>query len=527
MQTCASTDAVPEVQVDFLPANAVCQGTDTNYVVHYIQLGVNCLENTEQSTSYQDYLFECGKNNTYEVLNGRYTCASAEVFEPSDQAVRPMGTASVYTDFRWSQAGFDLCYEYTPSTSGGSGTEPPCENGNSLGLGIGIGSAPSNCTDTTESEVVGADQGNTTTPGPTLALVTAAPETTSASTVPATTAAPTVPATTAASAIKPVVPGTTYYVDYKARFKRVIDDGCEGPSTDSILITCEKGSLEVLGTSDPSIVCTEPQDFDGQGEVVTCMSRCQGAACDSVYIDRESLFVRDVWILDENLYAEIEFRCSQVDDVNGVDALYWIPGSETTGESGSCSGEGSGSGQNFLIAELNVKCDDGAGESVYVNDDAYYECASDNVPLNVNGAYSCLAGDFCQTSSCLVAYKELFVSADHHLFSQCIQTDNDSGIPEPETPSGEAPAAGLYTAVFQVGKGNWYDTDSCTGTNPGLKIECVDGTIELMEGGVDTSCNVTSENEIVCTEDENSLINENVDVAVYVSVGGNISGSLR
>ena len=99
--------------------------------------------------------------------------------------------------------------------------------------------------------------------------------------------------------------------------------------------------------------------------------------------------------------------------------------------------------------------------------------------------------------------------------------------PAEAAPAAPAAAAGLYSAVFQVGKGYFYDTDSCTGTNPGLKIECVDGAIELIEGGVDTSCNVTSENEIVCTEDENSLINENVDVAVYVSVGGNISGSLR
>ena len=512
--------------MEYNSIDAFCQGTDDKAVVHLLQLGVDCTDSGTDFTSFVDYLFECGTNNTYDVVEGQYTCASAAVFSPPTQEVTPTGVAEVATDFRWGTGLFDFCYSFeptgdtpedTPENTTGDLTEAPtgdpCQ-GAGTGVGGGVGIFSELCAPTSESTPTAPtapSEPTTTAPasptGPTTttpAPVSPTPPVTSTTPTPT----PEAPPVTGA-------PGTTYSVEYVARFKRVIDDGCEGPSKDNILIFCLEGQLEILDTYD-SVVCLPVQDTqDGDGQSVICETTCRDEACDDVYVDRDSFYVLQTWVLDADLYAEVRYTCSSL-DVDGVDSFYLLLGSEDIGEEGRCTGEGTGDGQNLLFGELNVMCDTPEGR-VAVNDDAYTECDYAR-SWDVNGAYTCWMGNICGDSECLVEYDRMYVFADHHHFRECIMTDNGSAVPQPQVDVGDYEAAeGQYSARFQVGSGYWYDDVNCSGRKTGIRIECIDGTINLSESGPDKSCSVVSDSTVECIETEASTVNEHVDVAVYVS----------
>ena len=450
-----------------MSGEAFCEGTEDNSVVHLLQLGFECSDSDGDFEIFDDYLLECGQGNIHNDVGGRYTCAAGAAFVSSTREETPTGVAKISTDFRWGAGSFESCFTRTIVEPTGTTTAEP--------------------------------QTPATAPVP-------------VPTAPTTANTPTPPPESTVE----VVPGTTYSVEYKARFKRVIDDGCDGPSKDTIFIVCPKGKLEILDTHD-SVVCLPATDTtDGEGQITICDTTCRGGACDDVYVDRESYWVLGIWVLDADLYAEVTYSCSAEDDVNGVDTLYFLLGSEDSGEEGSCTGEGTGNGQNLVFGELNIMCDTPEG-SVFVNEDAYTECDYAR-SWDINGAYTCFDGSFCRDSACAVTYDDLYVFADHHRFRECITTDNGSGVPIPEVEvDGEDVAPGQYSARFRVGSGYWYDEENCSGSKTGMKIECVDGTINLIEGSLDKSCSATSESTVECIETETSIINEHVDVAVYVS----------
>ena len=125
------------------------------------------------------------------------------------------------------------------------------------------------------------------------------------------------------------------------------------------------------------------------------------------------------------------------------------------------------------------------------------------------------AGQVCGDIQCLVDYTDIAIAADHHKIRDCIQTDNDSPVPMPELLMESDKPEGQYTARFQLGSGVFYDELDCTDRKTGIKVTCVDGTIELIESNSDKECVVTGENEIECTENADSILNEHVDVAIF------------
>jgi len=294
-------------------------------------------------------------------------------------------------------------------------------------------------------------------------------------------------------------------------------------STDVFGVYCPQGKLELIKVGDGA-ACLDPKpSTNGDGEIALCETTCREDACDDVYIDRNSRFVLGTYIMEDN-YIEIEYTCSALDDVNGVDSTAVVLGTETTEEEGRCVGEAGGatstSGKNLVLGELNVMCETEDGPE-YVNEDAYTECdfASD---WAINDRYNCFSGRSCRTDSCLVPYKDLNLIADHHRFPQkCIKTDNGSKAPPAEAldlSNLEPFPAGQYTATFQLGSGFWYDDVTCSGRKTGIRIECIDGTITLGESNSDKKCSVVSDSVVECIEDEFSVVNEHVDVAIYVSI---------
>ena len=470
-----------------MSGDAFCEGTDDIAVAHLLQLGVECSGSDGDFTTYNDYLFECGSDNIHDVEEGKFTCVASAVFSSSNREETPTGVARVATDFRWAAGTLDICYTRTA----GSPTSPTSPTQPSSPTGPTSPTGPSSPTGEIDP-----------TPAP-------APAPTS----PTSGNEPTAPSE---PDVEPV-PGTTYSAEYQARIKRVIDEGCEGPSTDTVYIACPKGKLELLEVDDFLICLPVTETTDGEGEFTICETTCRGDACDDSYVDRNVFWILATWVMDEDLYAEISYSCSAEDDVNGVDSLYGVLGSEFTEEEGSCTGLGNGDGKNFLLGELNVMCDTPEGR-VAVNNHAYVECDFGQ-DRDINDAYVCFDGRVCEDTACAVTFDDLYVYADHHRFRECIMTDNGSGVPMPEVSVelDEPVAPGQYSAQFRVGSGYWYDEDNCSGSLTGIKIECVDGTISLIEGSEDKSCSVTSESTIECIE-ETSLVNEHVDVAVYVSL---------
>lgn len=450
---------------------STCHGTTDDTVQHFLQLGVVCDDFTSTSgkvTAYDDYLFECGDEASYEVIDGRYTCSTTNVLKNSE--IEPLDNVTVHTDFRWSNGAYEDCYGFVPDPS----------------TVFEIPNLPINAS---EAEPCSGDDG----------------EGNNYWSIPSGSDCPEPDPVT-----QPPTGSTTFFVDYVARFQRVVDDGCDSPTEEVVLIVCDTGEIVNIETNSDAITCTPSQDYDGAGQYSVCELECSDDdQCDELYIDRNptpSVF--------SETHAEIKYRC-QSKDVNGVDATYMISGSETTGVEGYCDSEEPGK-QNLLLAQLNVMCPNSTGEMSYSNNDAYSECDIGIFSLDVNGYYTCLEGRFCDEEDCEVPFDDLVVQADHHRFQECIQTDDGSPAPLPESFTKEK-EQGQYTAQFQVGSEFLYDENVCTGAKTGIRMTCENGgTITLVSFDADKDCEVVSNNEIECTELESSAINQAVDVAVYV-----------
>ena len=295
---------------------------------------------------------------------------------------------------------------------------------------------------------------------------------------------------------------TIFYADYGARFKRILDVGCSGPSEETLLVACESGEIEITGVTDQSIVCFQPETFQTEGEAVACKISCVDELCDGIFVNRGASFTN----LSDTAWGGVLFRCSS-SDVNKINPLFLVSGADISGLNGTCSAD-SGDGQNMMLAELNVLCN-----GTLVNEDAYAECSLDTLSMNIDGRYTCVTGSMC--NDCDVSYDSVTVAGDLYRYHECIETSNGATVPMPASPVGELPPAGQYKAQFLIGSGYLYNEVSCSGGKTGIRAECVDGKLELVESSPDTTCEVVGENVVECTENQDSPVNSFMDVAVY------------
>jgi len=350
IQECESVDQLPEARVEYLSAPALCQvGDGAESVTHMVQLGLTCEVDT---VNYDLGLTNCGEDNTQETESLRATCMAEQVFDATNSGETvDMDIVSVQTDLLGNYDDVaDSCIVLI-GAEGGEDGEDDCEGGGVVTVGgIGLNLGGSGCNED-EDEPVLAEE-----------------EPTDGSTA-----------------------GTIYSVDYKTRFKRVVDDGCSTVETDTFQLSCLSGQLTLTNVPE-WIYCTDPEDYENSltGQYSLCVT-CEGEECEQKYIDRNSRWILGRWIMDESIIVEIEFTCSgtTVDDVGAFVSYY---GTELTGESGRCSGNGA-SDNNVLIAQLDVSCPDESAESSYtfVNDDAYVECET-GVSVTIDGNYTCGTG---------------------------------------------------------------------------------------------------------------------------------------
>ena len=287
------------------------------------------------------------------------------------------------------------------------------------------------------------------------------------------------------AAPQPTADTTIYSASYTARFKHILDEGCQGPVPE-IVVLCETGILEILGTSDPSITCIGPLALNASSAAL-CSITCVGDECNSVYIDAGAT--------NPDIYGGVIFQC-QGPNVNGVKAQAGILGSDT----GSCD-SGSGSGINVMLVQLGVFC---ADEGDYIFDDQHAECAyPGSNPINIGGEYHCFSGRVCGGDACSVPINEILVIADHYRFPECIETSDGSVISQIDLPTSEPIAPGSYTGFFasntriilsEITSGN-----DCVVHATGQRVTCVNGNIRLIDPGF-MSCEVVADDAIECTE---------------------------
>ncbi|CAB9516980.1 expressed unknown protein [Seminavis robusta] len=283
---------------------------------------------------------------------------------------------------------------------------------------------------------------------------------------------------------------TMYDVRYAGRFQKVQEPGCTFPSP-GITVGCA-GSMGMVSTSDPSIVCEQPTvNADGSSQVV-CNNTCVGEACEDIFLG--STFNGDFG--DLRLFGEVYFQCM---GPAVLDATGWIS-VESVGQ-GSCEAGAqidSGIGAAFLTAQLGAY---GMMVDNYVFDDGLFECNTESLSVNLGGVYSCTFGNACFNDACLFNMEPLNVTADIHRFpSQFIRSNDRSAIPAVPDPMSGVSITGSRTALFQVNSGFYYDETACSGNINGLRMTCLDGTIALVENQSNMACSVQGTNSIQCDE---------------------------
>jgi hypothetical protein len=299
----------------------------------------------------------------------------------------------------------------------------------------------------------------------------------------------------------------TFMANYSADFQYLRDTFCDGDAP-VLQITCV-GNLALLGTSDPSIQCSELSSSDLlNGTTYQCINTCVDTDCESIYLAADGLASQD------GPFASIYFTC-EGDTVQDVDAYVNYVG----GNNGTCAvSPGATVTRNIHIARLGVSCPIGSSRD-YVFDDTYFECKSPgsfsiNTALDGGGEsdiYTCGNGENCAGLECSVPFSDLYVNADLPQFlDRCVE----STVPVTPFPTAApGPSAFEFSAQFQASWGRLYgpttSESTCTGGNPAVIVSCENGASISFVNSTESSMNCTklSDSELKCIGDGSAIDN--------------------
>jgi len=208
LQTCTAEDAVPTVVVEFASVDSFCASEEADTVSHYLQLGMDCGNETVFSAD----RIECADDNTNSLEDGRPTCAA--VARSASSELLPTGVAQISTNEAWSSGEFESCF---------------------AGGGLALNAPAPASTSSSETELQSSPTTTASPPAasPTPPSTVEESSTSTSETEPTDTTSPPAASPTPPPTIEETfeaVAGTTYSTQYQFRFKRAIDEGCEGPS---------------------------------------------------------------------------------------------------------------------------------------------------------------------------------------------------------------------------------------------------------------------------------------------------------
>ena len=305
-----------------------------------------------------------------------------------------------------------------------------------------------------------------------------------------------------------------YRASYLARFQHLVDPVCEGPNP-TIAVFCQ-GTLTPVSISDSTIECSSLTNSDGWEGIMcsnTCGSVSVETSCEDVFLESENI--------GGDRFGEIVFQCEGA-DIADVDAYMHYVG----GDDGSCIAQTTTSesvpSRNFHVAQLGVQCSE---DDTFIFDDTFFECDVYSSTANIEGMYTCLAGENCAGEDCTTSFRDMYVEADRENFLQCVESVSGAAVPTKTSEIESGPvAAGHYTAVFQARWQLLVDLETCRGEFAPKRISCTNGNIEL-EGPLvgDVDCTMINDSELECTDGAAATFVNEFSGVRFVSLSGDLA----
>jgi hypothetical protein len=294
-----------------------------------------------------------------------------------------------------------------------------------------------------------------------------------------------------------------YRANYVAQFQVIQDAECIGPDP-VIRVNCIRPSMKLLGTSDPSIVCSEVPMLDEYGwSYIECNNTCSNAACEEIYLVVGGAS-------NDGPFGEISFQCAG-DVADDIDAFVSF---EDSGN-GFCDTASSSSPRNYHIARMGVSC------PTNIFDDFYFECINNKFPADGNpgDVYTCFEGEACnQGDACDVDFDRIIVSADvPNFLDKCVE----ALVPLSPAPTPEIISTATYTARFSAAWGLLFDAVSdpfCFGSTPTVRMTCRNGNIKFVRSRYGTAnCTNVRRGVMECTDTTTANFVNQFTGVVYVS----------
>jgi hypothetical protein len=310
----------------------------------------------------------------------------------------------------------------------------------------------------------------------------------------------------------------TYRANYTAQFQYLRDGRCDGPAP-VIQVYCNgPTSIQLLTTSDSSILCSTPVVLRIDGRLVSmieCNNTCASdAACQEVYLN---LGGQDI---EAGPFGEIFFLCDG-DDLDSIVAGV----SFLDNGNGTCAGSSSSvDTRNFHVARMGVSCPTDFGDRAYDFDDFYFDCVGLGTPFpsdgNPGNVYTCYYGENCNGIACQVDFfPVLITSSVENLMDKCVE----SAVPITPAP---APVPNTtvqlfnFSAKFEASWGLLFDPVSglaCSGDTPTVRMTCINSTITFVNSTYETvNCTAMSTGVMECTDNSTNFVNNFTGVE-YVS----------
>jgi hypothetical protein len=302
-----------------------------------------------------------------------------------------------------------------------------------------------------------------------------------------------------------------FRANYTADFQYLRDSFCLGDAP-VLQITCF-GDMTIIGTSDPSIQCSEWIPDYVNRTTYQCNNTCTD--CGSIYLASGDV--------SDGPFASIGFTC-EGDSVQDVDAYVNFLG----GNNGTCAdttGFGTTVTNNFHVARLGVSCPIGSSRG-YIYDDTYFECRSSGSftltsTFSDGDKYTCASGLNCGGSVCEVPFSDFYIYADVPAFlDSCVE----STMPITDYPT-DSPATSSFefSVRFVASWGRLFEpiasASNCTSFNPAVVVSCENGASISFVNSTDgrMNCFRIGANELQCVGDESKIDNLLTSV-FYVSI---------
>lgn len=311
-----------------------------------------------------------------------------------------------------------------------------------------------------------------------------------------------------------------YSATYNAQFQVLRDRLCSSEAP-VVRVSCRGPNIQVLSTSDATIVCSSEMEADPEGRYfIECENTCASDNdCQEIYLQIDG----DSW---DGPFGEISFQC-QGEELYEVDGYASIPGDEEGGSGGNCPSLS----RLFHFVRLGVLCPamdgsgGGGGDSQFVYDDLFFECFILNFPVDgyAENVYTCAVGERCDKAFCQIAFDDLVVHATLPRFQdQCVTPPVPVTLaPTPTMIDSLLLDAVSITARFQAAWGILLDDDeTCSSNTPTVRITCLNGSsIRFISSIYDSaSCQPAGDNALDCTDSTTDNIENEFTGVVYVRV---------